>query len=164
MNITQEQINKLKRQNRINRLEYLGILNDYQTISKDLVQTVVYSELSQQQHFLFKRVLHGLNVYKPEELEKMHWDKKRRVKKVWRRAQRVINNWKQMICNKRSNEILSIFTSSKLAKDIISTPVNETDHNFINNMKLKTLGITYEDLIIKFIAEGLLPNNYYSLK
>jgi len=162
--LNKEQIQKIERERRLNKLEYLGILNDYQTITKGLVQTVIYSELNQQQHFLFKRVLHGLNVYKPEELEKMHWDKKRRVKKVWRRAQRVINSWKQMVCNKRSNEILSIFTSSKLAKSIVETPVDETDSNFINNMKLKTLGITYEDLIIKFIAEGLLPNNYYSLK
>ena len=121
-------------------------------------------KLNQQQHFLFKRVLHGLNVYTPEEINKLHWDKRRRVKKVWRRAQRVINSWKQMICNKRANEIFSIFTSSKLAKDLIETPVDQTDDNFINNMKLKTLGITYEDLIIKFISEGLLPNNYYRIK
>jgi len=162
--LTKTQVKKIKDQNRINKLEYLGILNDYQTISKNLVQTVVYSELNQQQHFLFKRVLHGLNVYTPEEINKLHWDKKRRVKKVWRRAQRVINSWKQMICNKRANEIFSIFTSSKLAKDLIETPVDQTDDNFINNMKLKTLGITYEDLIIKFISEGLLPNNYYKIK
>ena len=164
MQFNKEQIQKIERERRLNKLEYLGILNDYQTITKNLVQTIIYSELNQQQHFLFKRVLHGLNVYKPVELEKMHWDKKRRIKKVWRRAQNVINSWKQMICNKRSNEILSIFTSSKLAKSIISTPVNETDEKFINDMQLKTLGITYEDLIIKFISEGLLPRNYYSLK
>jgi len=164
MQFNKEQIQKIERERRLNKLEYLGILNDYQTITKNLVQTVIYSELNQQQHFLFKRVLHGLNVYKPIELEKMHWDKKRRIKKVWRRAQNVINSWKQMICNKRSNEILSIFTSSKLAKSIINTPVNETDEKFINDMQLKTLGITYEDLIIKFISEGLLPRNYYSLK
>jgi len=162
--LTQDQIKKIKTQNRINKLEYLGILGDYQTISKNLVQTIIYSELNQQQHFLFKRVLHGLNVYTPEEINKLHWDKKRRVKKVWRRAQRVINSWKQMICNKRSNEIFSIFTSSKLAKDIVKTPVNQTDDNFINTMSLKTLGITYEDLVIKFISEGLLPNNYYNIK
>ena len=161
--LNKEQIQKIERERRLNKLEYLGILNDYQTITKGLVQTVVYSELNQQQHFLFKRVLHGLNVYKPEELEKMHWDKKRRVKRVWRRAQNVINSWKQMVCNKRSNEILSLFTHSKLAKHIVSTPVNETDDKFINDMQLKTLGITYEDLIIKFISEGLLPRNYYSL-
>ena len=93
----------------------------------------------------------------------MHWDKKRRIKRVWRRAQKVINSWKQMICNKRSNEILKMFDHSPLAKYIIDTPVTDTDDKFINDMKLKTLGITYEDLIIKFISEGLLPRNYYNI-
>ena len=161
--LNKEQIQKIERERRLNKLEYLGILNDYQTITKGLVQTVVYNELNQQQHFLFKRVLHGLNVYKPEELEKMHWDKKRRIKRVWRRAQNVINSCKQMVCNKRSNEILKLFKHSELAKHIVSTPVDQTDEKFINDMQLKTLGITYEDLIIKFISEGLLPRNYYSL-
>ena len=69
--LTQDQVKKITRQNRINKLQYLGILSDYQTISKDLVQTVVYSELNQHQHFLFKRVLHGLNVYDQEEVTKM---------------------------------------------------------------------------------------------
>tara|TARA_R110000744_G_scaffold204636_2_gene323411 strand:+ start:231 stop:722 length:492 start_codon:yes stop_codon:yes gene_type:complete len=162
--LTKTQVQTINSENRINKLEYLGILGDYQTISKNLVQTVVYSELNQHQHFLFKRVLHGLNVYKPEEVTQMHWDKKRRIKKVWRRAQRVINKWKQMVCNKRANEILGLFTSSKLAEEIINVPVNETDNQFINNIQLKTLGISYEDLIIKFISEGLLPNNYYTIK
>ena len=162
--LTKTQVQTINSENRINKLEYLGILGDYQTISKNLVQTVVYSELNQHQHFLFKRVLHGLNVYKPEEVTQMHWDKKRRIKKVWRRAQRVINKWKQMVCNKRANEILGLFTSSKLAEEIINVPVNETDNQFINNIQLKTLGISYEDLIIKFISEGLPPNNYYTIK
>lgn len=162
--LTKTQVQTINSENRINKLEYLGILGDYQTISKNLVQTVIYSELNQHQHFLFKRVLHGLNVYKPEEVTQMHWDKKRRIKKVWRRAQRVINKWKQMVCNKRANEVLSLFTSSKLAKEMINVPVSETDNQFINNIQLKTLGISYEDLIIKFISEGLLPNNYYTIK
>ena len=161
--LNKEQIQEIELKRKLNKLEYLGILNDYQTITKNLVQNIVYTELNKQQHFLFKRVLHGLNIYSQEELDLMHWDKKKRIKKVWRRGQTIINSWKQMICNKRSNEIFSIFTHSKLAQDIINTPVSDTDDKFINNMDLKTLGINYEDLIIKFISNGLLPRNYYNL-
>ena len=32
--------------------------------------------------------------------------------------------------------------------------------DFINKMTLKDLDITYEDLVIKFMSEGLLPKNY----
>ncbi len=163
MKIKKEQLAQLNKQRLINKLDYLGILGEYQTISKDLTQTIVYSQLSQHQHFLFKRVLHGLNVYTPVELEAMHWDKKRRIKRVWRRAQNVINTWKQVICNKRSNEIFKIFDHSPLAKMFLETDVNEVDPKFMNTMKLKDLDITYEDLAIKFIAEGLLPKNYFVL-
>tara|TARA_R100000541_G_C1890612_1_gene83493 strand:- start:802 stop:1299 length:498 start_codon:yes stop_codon:yes gene_type:complete len=163
MEIKQKQLAKLNQQRLINKLEYLGILSEYQIISKDLTQKIVYSQLSQHQHFLFKRVLHGLNVYQADELQKMHWDKKRRVKRVWRRAQDVINTWKQVICNKRSNEVFKMFNSSPLAKSFLDVDVNEVDPKFINKMALKDLDITYEDLVIKFISEGLLPKNYFTL-
>ena len=163
--LTIEQLNKIKTQRDIERYTYLGMLSDYQTVSNNLVQEIVYKELNTHQTFLFKRVLHGLNAYKnQEEIENMHWDKKRRVKKVWRRAQRVINRFKQTICNKRSNEVLSVFSHSPLAKQIMSVPVEETDDQFINKMTLKELGIKYEDLIVKFYSEGLLPKNYFELK
>ena len=163
MNITQTQLVKLKQQREIERYTYLGMLSDYQTVSNKLIQEIVYTQLNTQQVFLFKRVLHGLNAYKSDELESMHWDKKRRVKRVWLKAQRVINRFKQTIANKRSNEIFKLFNSSKLAKQMMSVPVEEVDDQFINRMTLKELGIKYEDLIIKFYNEGLLPRNYFEL-
>tara|TARA_R100001440_G_scaffold74036_1_gene99093 strand:- start:8219 stop:8713 length:495 start_codon:yes stop_codon:yes gene_type:complete len=164
MEITKDQLSKLNKQRLENKLKYLGILSEYQTYSKDLTQQIVYSQLSQRQHFLFKRVLHGLNVYTSEELEKMHWDKKRRIKRVWRRAQSVINTWKQVICNKQANEVFKLFHHSSLAKHFINEDVNNVDPKFVNRMTLKDLDITYEDLVIKFMSEGLLPKNYLLAK
>ena len=164
MKITKDQLATLNQQRLVNKLSYLGILSEYQTLTKDLTQQIVYSQLSQRQHFLFKRVLHGLNVYTADELEKMHWDKKRRIKRVWRRSQQVINSWKQVICNKRANEVFKLFDHSPLAKHFLSEDVNNTDDKFINKMSLKELDITYEDLIIKFISEGLLPQNYLAVR
>jgi len=161
---TKEQIEKLNTQRERNRYEYLGLLSEYQIVSSKLVQKIIYTELSTQQLHLYKRVLHGLNAFTSEELEKMHWDKKRRIKKVWKRAQNVINSLKQMICNKRSNEVFKLFNNSKLAKSIMSVPVEEVDDRFINKMSFRTLGVKPEDLIVKFYAEGLLPKNYFELQ
>ena len=162
--LTKDQLIKLSNQKNIERYKYLGMLSEYQIVSKKLVQTLIYKELNTQQTFLFKRVLHGLNAYDPAELETMHWDKKRRIKKVWRRAQTVINRFKQTIANKRANEVFRLFNNSKLADHIMSVPVEEADDQFINKMSLKVLGIRYEDLIIKFYSEGLLPKNYFELQ
>jgi len=163
--LSKEQIKKIENNRKVERYTYLGILSDYQTLtSKNLVQTIVYTELTAQQIHLFKRVLHGLNAFDQKDVEVMHWDKKRRVKKVWRKGQRLINRWKQVICNKRSNEIFKLFHSSSIGKSLVNTPVDDVDDKFINTMSLKTLGIKYEDLIIKFYSEGLLPRNFFTLK
>lgn len=165
MELTLDQIAKINKTRATNRYEYLGMLSDYQTVSKNLTQTIVYTELNATQAFLFKRVLHGLNAYNQEDIGTMHWDKKRRIKKVWRRAQAVINRMKQRITNQRANEVLqaSVWRDTAIIKSLMSVSVEEVDDQFINRMPLKTLGIKYEDLIIKFYAEGLLPKNYFQL-
>lgn len=148
------------------RYTYLGILNEYQIIAnKDLYQKLNYTKLNPQQHFRFKRVLHGLNMYTKDEVAKMHWDKKRRIIKVWKKGQSVINEWKQEVCNKKINHYLTNwFGKSQLVKDIIDIPATETLPDYNNKLKLKDLGITYEDLILKFMSVGLLPNNFLELK
>ena len=146
------------------RYLYLGILSEYQTIAKDLKQEIVYTRLNPYQHLLFKRVLHGTKIYSKEEVDKMHWDKKRRIRKVWKRAQTAINVWKQTICNKATVGIFEVFYNSQLAKDILKVPITETDDSYKNKLSFKDLGIRYEDVILFFMGKGLLPKNYLSLK
>tara|TARA_R110000824_G_scaffold273610_2_gene462103 strand:+ start:1618 stop:2130 length:513 start_codon:yes stop_codon:yes gene_type:complete len=146
------------------RYMYLGILNEYQIHAKDLKQVVIYTKLNPHQHLLFKRVLHGTNIYTSEQLLKMHWDKKRRIKKVWKRAQKELNAWKQLICNKSANQIFKVFDNSTFAKDVQEVPVNEIDDQYINKISFKELNIKYEDIILFFMGKGLLPTNYFDLK
>ena len=141
------------------KLERLGIYNEYMQYDK----TLDYSKLNPQQHYLFKRVLHGLKMYTKDEIDKMHWDKKRRIIKVWKRAQDVINKWKQLVCNKDAKKIFSIFTASKLGKDLYEMSF-EYLPDYRNKLTLKQCGIEYEHLIVKFIDEGLLPKNYLNIK
>ena len=75
------------------RLNYYGILSEYQLHPKNLVQNLSYRKLNPYQHFMFKRVLHGLNMYSADEKAKLHWDKKRRITRVWKRAQKELNIW-----------------------------------------------------------------------
>ena len=93
--LSQDQINILKQQQqrellskREERYQYYGILTEYQLHPESIVNSLSYTKLNPYQHFLFKRVLHGLKVYKPEEVKKLHWDKKRRITKVWKRSQK----------------------------------------------------------------------------
>ena len=40
------------------------------------------------------------------------------------------------------------------------TPTASTLDNYQNILTLKDLGISYEDVILKFIEQGLLPKNF----
>ena len=170
--LSHEQIQKLKLNEeqlilsrRIERYQYLGILEEYQLHPPSLINSFEYSKLNPYQHFLFKRVLHGLNVYKPEEVKKLHWDKRRRISKVWKRGQREINAWKQTLCNKKINAYLrDTFKHSPLAQYIANIPAEETLDDYHNTMNFRDLGITYEDVVLKFMSLGLLPKNYFTIK
>ena len=155
---TNEQLQELKNSQQTVHLNRLGILDQFNKHEK-----IDYSKLNPKQHFLFKRVLHGLKLYKREEINKMHWDKKRRIIKVWKRSQEVINKWKQWLCHKKANAIFAIFKCSKDAKALIAVPF-EYMPDYKNKMSLNDCGIEYEHLIVKFIEEGLLPGNYFDIK
>jgi hypothetical protein len=168
--LSQEQIQNLKKteqiillQKREKRYAYYGLLQEYQLHLKEELMRLDYTKLNPHQHFLFKRVLHGLNVYTKEEVAKLHWDKKRRIKKVWQRGQEVLNIWKQTISNRRINDYLYKVFGERV-KPIIDIPADEYLPDYKNTLTLKDLGLTYEDVILKFMSEGLLPKNFLSLK
>jgi hypothetical protein len=170
--LSQEQLQQLKLSEaesklskRVERYQYLGLYDEYQLHPPSIINSFQYSKLNPYQHFLFKRVLHGLKVYKPEEVRKLHWDKKRRITRVWKRAQKELNAWKQMLCNKKINHYLSTtFKHSSLAQYIASFPPEEVLDDYTNTMTFKELGINYEDVILKFMSLGLLPRNYFTIK
>jgi hypothetical protein len=161
--LNQEEYKKLMETSKIQRYAYLGILNEYQLYVHNSKQQLVYTKLNPHQHFLFKRILHGLKMYKPKEVETMHWDKKRRITKVWKRGQNAINEFKQYVAWQQVKPLFRIFTQSELGREIYEMPF-EYLSDYKNKMTLKELGITYEDVIIKFIGLGLLPKNYLSVK
>ena len=76
---------------------------------------------------MFKRVLHGLNMYSAMK-EMLHWDKKRRITRVWKRAQKELNIWKQIICNKKVNDYFRKTFTGPMAEYII-LPIYTTRGN-----------------------------------
>jgi hypothetical protein len=168
--LTQEQyknlkpnLDKLEEKRQIARYSYLGMLSEYQLYIQLPKQTIVYTKLNPKQHFLFKRVLHGLKMHKSDEIENMHWDKKRRITKVWKRGQNTINELKQYVAFQQVKPIFRIFTKSELGREIYEMPF-EYLPDYKNKLTLQELGLTYEDVILKFMGVGLLPKNYLSVK
>jgi hypothetical protein len=73
---------------------------------------------------------------------------------------------KQRLTNKTANKVLndSVWGHTSVIKQLTAISIDITDDTLVNRMSLKDLGIQYEDLIIKFYYEGLLPKNYFELK
>lgn len=116
------------------------------------------------QNFLYNRALSGLAVYSKEEIDKMHWEKRKRIIKVHIKSQTVINIWKQQIVNVLSNYFFTtIFPDSPLTKELTGKFGNVTDETYINKMPFKLLKITKPMIIERFIEEGILPKNFNEL-
>lgn len=116
------------------------------------------------QNFLYNRALYGLSVYSQKELQEMALEKKQRVTKLYKKAQKVINLWKQEIVNILANTFfLSIFPDMEITKCLIEVYGTSGDPEYINNMSFKTLKITKKQIIDKLIEVKILPKNFYEL-
>ena len=125
---------------------------------------IEYHSLNNYQNFLYNRALFGLNVYSQEEVKNMRWDKRKRIIKVHRRSQIVLNLWKQQIINALSTHLfLQFFPTSYITEDLVNS-ANDTDSKYINRMSFKTLRITRLQVINKLISEGILPSDFYKLQ
>ena len=125
---------------------------------------VEYTTLNNVQTFLYNRALFGLAVYSQEEIKEMHWEKRKRILKVHKRAQTTLNIWKQQVTNVLSSKIIStLFPKSALAQAFVDT-TDDVDSEYINRLSFKELGISKKNVIDKLIADGVLPINFYQLK
>ncbi len=117
------------------------------------------------QNFLYNRALFGLSVYEKDELDKMHWDKRKRISRVHRRTQQMLNVWKQQIVNELSNHLFStVFPDSYITEGLLKTHGNSVDPEFMNTIPFKLLKIGKDDIVDKLIEEGILPKNFEELK
>jgi hypothetical protein len=122
-----------------------------------------HDSLNSYQTFLYNRALFGLDVYSEEEIKNMRWDKKQRVLKVHKRAQTVLNVWKQEIVNGLTTQLLmKLFPKSNITEFFLNT-AQETDASYINKMTFKSLNIKKSQIISKLVSEKILPINFYEL-
>ncbi len=116
------------------------------------------------QTFLFNRALFGLAVYSQEDIKKMHYDKRSRIIKVHKRAQAVINLWKQQIVNAKTNSMLKTLFPRSVYTEYFATVGDFTDPEFVNRLSFKSLGIRKSQVIEKLISSGVLPKDFDGLK
>ena len=115
------------------------------------------------QNYLYKRALYGLNSLTEEELCKTCSKKKQRINNVYRRAQIILNRFKQKIVMEYTNNLFQkLFPKSEITQ--VFNNYDNIDDTFKNTLTFKDLNISKEQIISIFMSEGILPKNFLSLQ
>lgn len=150
------------------RHSYSGSFSDLQLFGSNFrgrkYDKIQHDSLNDYQSFLYNRALFGLAVYSQEEIKLMRWDKRKRIVKVHKRAQSVLNLWKQQIVNVWSTALFVAWFPKTLITQTLIETTGDTDPTLINKMSFKSLRITKAQVVGKLIVEGILPPNFYELK
>ena len=145
------------------KFEYSGKLEEYQLYKKNTYTKYEADQYSQYQNFLYKRALYGLSSLPKNEVEQMSKQKKIRISKVNRRAQRVLNEAKQRKVISITNGIFAKwFPDTKFTNFMLSN--TDTDEKVRNTLNFKDLNMHKDEIIRIFIEEGILSSNFLSLK
>ena len=117
---------------------------------------------SSYQNYLYKRALYGLDALTKQELATICSKKKQRIINVYKRAQVILNKFKQQVTIQYTNFIFkTLFPKSPVTDFLLAD--TEIDEKFKNTLTFKELGISKDQIITIFIAEGILPKNFLSL-
>ena len=144
-------------------LEYKGKMESYQLYRGNTYMEYEKDNYNNYQNHLYKRALYGLSAFTQAELATMCSKKKQRVSKVYIKGQNIINLYKQKITNAYSNFIFkTLFPESPLTQFLVET--EETDVEYKNTLSFKELGISKDQIVNIFVAEGILPKNFHSLQ
>jgi len=163
MNTSQKISQVSNREERVNYKGKFSSLQEFGNSYKGKTYTKYESDVfNKYQNFLYKRALYGLKMYDDSEINIMHWQKIKRIRKVNKRTQRIINIWKQELTNSYTTSFFEqIFPKSPITKGLQET--NYTDPEFNCKLSFKDLGVKKENVIKKLHSEGVLPKNFYEL-
>ena len=118
---------------------------------------------SSYQNYLYKRALYGLDALTQQELATICSKKKQRIINVYKRAQVILNKFKQQVTIQYTNFIFkTLFPKSPVTDFLLAD--TEIDEKFKNTLTFKELGISKDQIITIFITEGILPKNFLSLE
>ena len=134
-------------------------------MKKHVKQVYEQDPYNSRQNFLYKRALIGVGVYSKEEINEMSNEKLKRINKIHRKTQTILNLWKQEILTSKTNTMIkNVFGNAKYGLLIEILDNTFIDKDFICTLSFKDLGITKAQIINRLIVEKILPKNFHELK
>ena len=138
-------------------------IKDYQLHVGKTYMNYETDKYSSYQNYLYKRALYGLDALTQDELVGICSKKKQRIVNVYKKAQLVLNKFKQRLTIAYSNQIFeTFFPKSPITQFLLAD--DKIDEKFKNTLTFKDLNISKDQIISIFMAEGVLPKNFLSLE
>ena len=130
--------------------------------------------ISEYQHQLYKTAVLGLKAFSKKELYKMSIATKKRIVEFYKKAQVILNRWKQQLVNEMFEQLCSIdclkFDYNPFQKVFDETVIgikkfgNQIDDTVECTLTFAQLKISREQIIQKLIDEKILPSNFYQIQ
>jgi hypothetical protein len=121
--------------------------------------------LNPQQVKLYRLAMYGLDALQEDELRRLSFGEKLKIRQQQEITQRNINRWKQKIVSEAVSDFLkSLFPNTK--SNLIRSMIEDDDYTSdgdINKMPFEALGITQKMRIQKMIEWGTLPEQFFNL-
>jgi predicted DNA-binding protein YlxM (UPF0122 family) len=138
-------------------------IKDYQLNVGKTYISYETDKYSAYQNYLYKRALYGLDALSQDELANICGKKRQRIINVYKKAQVVLNKFKQRLTIAYSNQIFeTFFPKSPITQFLVAD--SQVDEKFKNTLTFKDLDISKDQIITIFINEGILPKNFLSLE
>jgi len=91
-------------------------------------------------------------------------EKRKRIIRLHKRTQKILNLWKQEIVNILANKLFTdIFPDTEITRSLVEFYGTEGDPKYVNNMSFKMLKISKEQVISMLIEKKILPKNFNEL-
>lgn len=146
-----------------NNLVYCGSFTTTQTNGNKKLLNYGAPVYSKKQNELYNRALVGLKAYTPEELYVMNSTKKNKIKRVHKRAQKILNNFKNRRMMALLEKSIDIIIPNLKQNSFLHKLISKPDLTAFNNMKFHQLEIDKEQIIDLWIRNNILPANFFSL-
>lgn len=123
------------------------------------VEKPVFNKVQQK---LYAEIVYGLNFFNEEEKAALPAKRRYRIMDAYKKAQRLLNGWKQQLVNNRADIIMQkLFPNSSITKAFYRT--QGISHDYIDTHTFKELGINQTMIAEKLVEARLLPADFFEL-
>ena len=114
------------------------------------------------QNLLFQRAMFGLSIYSESKIKSMNYMKRKRIIKVHKKTQHLLNMWKQELLIELTNNFFEkYFKSSPITKALLDN-FDSPDPSFRCTLSNKSLHLSKKEIAMRLCAEGILPQDFFN--